>query len=102
MQSLTLESVTSQSPGLLTRLRPWLHVKACTGSLIVLSFIAVGILGPAAAPLDPNKQELTAMLKAPQGIGAAQVRQRVNLGHAQFCRYFFGSASAPCVVHTRF
>ena len=65
MQSLTLESVTSQSPGLLTRLRPWLHVKACTGSLIVLSFIAVGIFGPAAAPLDPNKQELTAMLKAP-------------------------------------
>ena len=66
MQSLTLESVTSQSPGLLTRLRPWLHVKACTGSLIVLSFIAVGIFGPAAAPLDPNKQELTAMLKAMQ------------------------------------
>ena len=91
MQTLTLESVTSQSPGLLTRLRPWLHVKACTGSLIVLSFIAVGILGPAAAPLDPNKQELTAMLKAPQGIGAAHVLGTDNLGRDILSRVIHGA-----------
>ena len=73
MQSLTLESATNPTPGLLDRWRPWLHVKACTGGLIVLTFITLGIFGPTLAPFDPNKQELTAMLRAPQGVGAAHL-----------------------------
>ena len=66
MQSLTLESATEKSARpAWRRLLPRLHVKAFTGGLIVLTFIVVGILGPALAPHDPNKQELTAMMKAP-------------------------------------
>ena len=73
MQSLTLESATERSHDLAARLLPWLHVKAFTGGLIVLTFIAVGIFGPALAPHNPNKQELTAMMKPPQGIGSANI-----------------------------
>ena len=69
MQSLTLESATEKTV-MWPRLLPRLHVKAFTGGLIVLLFIVVGIIGPSIAPFDPNKQELTAMMKAPAGIGA--------------------------------
>jgi len=91
MQSLTLESVTEKSPGALARLLPRLHAKAFTGGLIVLTFILVGIFGPYLAPHDPNKQELTAMMKAPEGIGANHVLGTDNLGRDIFSRVIHGS-----------
>jgi peptide/nickel transport system permease protein len=91
MQSLTLESVTEKSPGALARLLPRLHAKAFTGGLIVLTFILVGIFGPYVAPQDPNKQELTAMMKAPEGIGTNHVLGTDNLGRDIFSRVIFGS-----------
>ena len=91
MQSLTLESATEKSPGALARLAPRLHVKAVTGSLIVLTFIAVGIFGPGLAPYDPNKQELTAMMKAPQGIGSLHVLGTDNLGRDILSRVVYGA-----------
>jgi len=69
MQSLTLESVTDTRAPVRVSKRPRLHLKAFTGGVIVLAFIAIGIVGPRLAPSDPNKQELTAMMKAPQGVG---------------------------------
>ena len=91
MQSLTLESVTDKSPGALARLLPRLHAKAFTGGLIVLTFILVGIVGPYVAPHDPNKQELTAMMRAPEGIGANHVLGTDNLGRDIFSRVIHGS-----------
>ena len=91
MQSLTLESVTEKSPGALARLLPRLHAKAFTGGLIVLTFILVGIFGPYVAPQDPNKQELTAMMKAPEGIGTNHILGTDNLGRDIFSRVIFGS-----------
>ena len=90
MQSLTLESATEKSR-LFPRVMPRLHVKAFTGGLIVLTFIVVGILGPAIAPDDPNKQELTAMMKPPEGIGAPHVLGTDNLGRDIFSRVIYGS-----------
>jgi len=91
MQSLTLESVTEKNPGALARLLPRLHAKAFTGGLIVLTFILVGIFGPYVAPHDPNKQELTAMMRAPEGIGANHVLGTDNLGRDIFSRVIHGS-----------
>jgi len=91
MQSLTLESATERSHDLAARLLPWLHVKAFTGGLIVLTFIAVGIFGPALAPHDPNKQELTAMMKPPQGIGSANILGTDNLGRDILSRLIYGA-----------
>ena len=91
MQSLTLESATERSPGLLARLAPRLHVKAFTGGAIVSIFVLVGILGPLLAPHDPNKQQLTAMMKAPQGVGAANVLGTDNLGRDILSRVIHGS-----------
>jgi peptide/nickel transport system permease protein len=91
MQSLTLESVTELRPDRLVGLRPWLHVKGCTGGLIVLAFILLGIFGPVLAPFDPNKQELTAMLKQPQGVGAPHVLGTDNLGRDIFSRVIHGA-----------
>jgi len=91
MQSLTLESATEERPSTRTRILPRLHVKAFTGGAIVLLFILVGIAGPRFAPADPNKQELTAMMKAPEGIGALHVLGTDNLGRDILSRVIHGS-----------
>jgi peptide/nickel transport system permease protein len=91
MQSLTLESATERSPGALSSLLPRLHVKAFTGGMIVLLFIFVGIFGPVFAPQDPNRQELTAMMRAPQGLGSAHLLGTDNLGRDIFSRVIHGS-----------
>lgn len=90
MQSLTLESVTERTPGVV-RFLDRLHVKAFTGGLIVLAFIVIGIFGPALAPHDPNKQELTAMLKAPQGFGSVHPLGTDNLGRDILSRIIYGA-----------
>jgi peptide/nickel transport system permease protein len=91
MQSLTLESVTERTPGVGVRFLDRLHVKAFTGGLIVLAFIAIGIFGPALAPHDPNKQELTAMLKPPQGFGSVHPLGTDNLGRDILSRVIYGA-----------
>jgi peptide/nickel transport system permease protein len=90
MQSLTLESATEKSV-VWPRLLPRLHVKAFTGGVIVLVFIVIGIIGPSIAPFDPNKQELTAMMKAPAGIGASHSLGTDNLGRDILSRIIHGS-----------
>ena len=90
MQSLTLESATEKSV-VWPRLLPRLHVKAFTGGVIVLVFIVIGIIGPSIAPFDPNKQELTAMMKAPTGIGVPHSLGTDNLGRDILSRIIHGS-----------
>ena len=91
MRSLTLESATEERPSAGAGKLPRLHVKAFTGGAIVLVFIFAGIFGPALAPADPNKQELTAMLKTPQGIGSAHALGTDNLGRDILSRVIHGS-----------
>ncbi len=91
MRSLTLESATEERPMAAASKLPRLHVKAFSGGAIVLVFVLVGLFGPALAPLDPNKQELTAMMRAPQGLGALHVLGTDNLGRDIFSRVIHGS-----------
>lgn len=91
MQLLTLESATEERGAAPPRRLPRLHVKAFTGGLIVLIFMLVGIFGPVLAPRDPNKQELTAMMKAPQGIGSPHALGTDNLGRDILSRVIHGS-----------
>ena len=91
MQSLTHESAIDVRSAAGAKNLPRLHVKAFTGGLIVLTFIFVGIFGPLLAPHDPNKQELTNMMLAPQGLGSAHVLGTDNLGRDIFSRVIFGA-----------
>lgn len=91
MRSLTLESATEKNPGFVSRTLGRLHAKAFSGGSIVLVFILLGISGPFLAPHDPNKQELTAMMKPPQGIGAAHVLGTDNLGRDILSRIIHGA-----------
>ena len=91
MRSLTLESATEKNPGLVSRTLGRLHAKAFSGGLIVLIFILLGISGPFIAPHDPNRQELTAMMKPPQGIGTAHVLGTDNLGRDILSRIIHGA-----------
>ncbi|MGH7851870.1 MAG: ABC transporter permease [Candidatus Binatia bacterium] len=91
MQSLTLESATEERGATHPSKLPRLHVKAFTGGLIVLVFMLVGIFGPVLAPHDPNKQQLTVMMKAPQGIGAVHALGTDNLGRDILSRVIYGS-----------
>jgi peptide/nickel transport system permease protein len=91
MQSLTLESATEERQAARTSRLPRFSVKAFTGGTIVLIFIMVGLFGPGLAPTDPNKQQLTAMLKAPEGIGSAHTLGTDNLGRDILSRIIHGS-----------
>ena len=91
MQSLTLESATEERQAVRPSRLPRLSVKAFTGGAIVLIFIMVGLLGPGLAPADPNKQQLTAMLKAPEGIGSTHTLGTDNLGRDILSRVIHGS-----------
>jgi peptide/nickel transport system permease protein len=91
MQSLTLESATEERQAVRSSKLPRLSVKAFTGGAIVLIFVMVGLLGPGLAPVDPNKQQLTAMLKAPEGIGSAHALGTDNLGRDILSRVIHGS-----------
>jgi peptide/nickel transport system permease protein len=68
-----------------------LHAKAFTGGVIVLLFILIGIIGPSLAPHDPNRQELTRMMKTPQGIGAGNALGTDNLGRDILSRIIHGA-----------
>lgn len=68
-----------------------LNAKAFSGGLIALVFILVGIFGPLLAPHDPNRQELTAMLKPPQGLGEANALGTDNLGRDIASRIIHGA-----------
>jgi peptide/nickel transport system permease protein len=91
MQSLTLESATEKSSVSRLQRLPRLHVKAFTGGVIVFTFILVGAFGPSLAPYDPNKQELTAMMKPPQGLASQHVLGTDNLGRDIFSRAIHGA-----------
>jgi peptide/nickel transport system permease protein len=91
MQSLTLESATEERQAVRASKLPRLSIKAFTGGAIVLIFITIGLLGPGLAPVDPNKQQLTAMLKAPEGIGSAHALGTDNLGRDILSRVIHGS-----------
>ncbi|MGH7873104.1 MAG: ABC transporter permease [Candidatus Binatia bacterium] len=91
MRSLTLESATDTRTGALGQLLPRLHVKAFSGGVIVIIFILMGVFGPALAPHNPNGQELTAMMKAPQGFNSTHVLGTDNLGRDILSRIISGS-----------
>lgn len=91
MQSLTLESATDARALARPRRLPRLPVKAFTGGLIVTLFIVVGIFGPALTRQDPNRQELGAMMRAPQGLGSPHVLGTDNLGRDILTRVIYGS-----------
>lgn len=91
MRSLTLESATEKTPSVVSRAFGRLHAKAFSGGSIVLIFILLGIFGPVLAPHDPNRQELTAMMKPPQGMGSAHVLGTDNLGRDILSRIVHGA-----------
>jgi peptide/nickel transport system permease protein len=91
MQSLTLESATDARAAIRSRRLPRLPVKAFTGGVIVMLFILVGIFGPAMTAQDPNRQELGAMMRAPQGLGSSHVLGTDNLGRDILTRVIHGS-----------
>lgn len=91
MRSLTRESATEKTPSVISRAFGRLHVKAFSGGSIVLIFILLGIFGPTLAPHDPNRQELTAMMKPPQGMGSAHVLGTDNLGRDILSRIVHGA-----------
>jgi peptide/nickel transport system permease protein len=91
MRSLTLESASEKTPGAVSSALGRLHAKAFSGGSIVLIFILLGIFGPSLAPQDPNKQELTAMMKPPQGMGGAHVLGTDNLGRDILSRIVYGA-----------
>jgi peptide/nickel transport system permease protein len=91
MRSLTLESASEKTPGMVSSALGRLHAKAFSGGSIVLLFIFLGIFGPLLAPHDPNKQELTAMMKPPQGMGGVHVLGTDNLGRDILSRIVYGA-----------
>ncbi|OGQ80398.1 MAG: peptide ABC transporter permease [Deltaproteobacteria bacterium RIFCSPLOWO2_12_FULL_60_19] len=68
-----------------------MNVKAFLGGLIVLTLIAVGLLGPLLAPYDPNDQQLRAALQPPGWFDGAHFLGTDNLGRDVFSRIIYGA-----------
>ena len=71
--------------------RRQMNVKAFLGGLIVMTLIAVGLLGPLLAPYDPNDQQLRAALQPPEWLGGAHFLGTDNLGRDVFSRIIYGA-----------
>lgn len=72
-------------------LRPWLKPKIVIGGLIVLALIVIGGLAPWIAPYDPNAQNLSAALKAPQWLVGPHVLGTDAVGRDILSRLFYGA-----------
>jgi len=68
-----------------------MNVKVFLGGLIVLTLIAVGLLGPLLAPYDPNHQQLRAALQPPGWFDGAHFLGTDNLGRDVFSRIIYGA-----------
>lgn len=75
----------------LARLRPWMKPKVYVGGFIVLALIVVGIIGPAVAPYDPNRQHLEKLLRPPQWFSGEHFLGTDNLGRDVFSRVIYGA-----------
>jgi peptide/nickel transport system permease protein len=105
MRSSTLASGTSPAaaaqplPGHRVRgasrlpasLRQWWRFKILAGGVILLGLILVGLLGPLAAPFDPNRQSLNESLVGPQWFGGPHALGTDNLGRDIFSRLISGA-----------
>ncbi len=67
------------------------NLKAFLGGLIVLTLIAVGLLGPLLAPYDPNDQQLRAALEPPGWFDGNHFLGTDNLGRDVLSRIIYGA-----------
>lgn len=72
-------------------IRPWLTPKVIAGGTIVLILIVVGLLAPLIAPYDPNGQNLTRALRAPDGLFGLNVLGTDAVGRDILSRLFYGA-----------
>ena len=68
-----------------------MNVKAFLGGVIVLTLIAVGLLGPLLAPYDPNDQQLRATLQPPGWFDGDHFLGTDNLGRDVLSRIIYGA-----------
>jgi peptide/nickel transport system permease protein len=73
------------------RLRPFLKPKILLGGGIVLTLIVVGALAPWISPYDPNAQNLSAALKAPDWLFGSHLLGTDHVGRDILSRLFYGA-----------
>lgn len=72
-------------------LRPWLKPKILLGGGIVVTLVFVGLFAPWISPYDPNAQNLSAALKAPDWIGGTHILGTDQVGRDILARLFYGA-----------
>lgn len=76
---------------ILKALRPWLKPKVVLGGGIVITLVFVGLFAPWISPYDPNAQNLSAALHAPDWIGGTHILGTDQVGRDILSRLFYGA-----------
>jgi peptide/nickel transport system permease protein len=98
--SLRAEAAGGRRSPFLRALRPWLKPKIVVGGGIVITLMFVGLFAPWIAPYNPNAQNLSAALRAPEWIGGAHILGTDQVGRDIVSRLFYGARISLVIATT--
>jgi peptide/nickel transport system permease protein len=81
-------------------IQPWLKVKVLSGGGIVLLLIFIGLAAPLVSPYDPNGQNLSQGLLAPQYWGGEHFLGTDHVGRDILSRIFYGARISLVIAVT--
>ena len=81
-------------------LRPWLKPKIIMGGSLVFLLVFMGVLAPILSPHDPNLQNLTNTLQAPNWWGGAHFLGTDHVGRDILSRIFYGARISLVIAGT--
>lgn len=81
-------------------LRPWLKPKIIMGGCLVFLLIFMGVLAPILSPFDPNLQNLSNTLQAPQWWGGDNFLGTDHVGRDILSRIFYGARISLVIAGT--
>ncbi len=81
-------------------LRPWLKPKTVVGGGIVMLLVFMGVLAPLISPYDPNLQNLSGAMQAPQWFGGQHFLGTDHVGRDILSRIFYGARISLVIAVT--
>ncbi len=81
-------------------LRPWLKPKIIMGGSLVFLLVFMGLLAPILSPYDPNLQNLTNTLQAPNWWDGAHFLGTDHVGRDILSRIFYGARISLVIAGT--
>jgi len=99
-KATALSGRAAPSGALMKALRPWLKPKTMVGGGIVLLLVFMGVLAPVISPFDPNLQNLSGAMQAPQWTKGVHFLGTDHVGRDILSRIFYGARISLVIAVT--